>query len=217
MIDFSIEKFISSTIKGSVPETIPPRNAWMKAERANLINESLKESKISGLICEFGVLKGRTITQIAKFFSEEPVYGFDSFEGLPEEWRMRDDFSFSKGSMSVNGYLPVVPANVELIKGWYNESLPAWVKNHNDPIKFIHVDCDLYSSTIEILKILNDQIIQGTIIHFDDFYSWSDPEEFTHWADGEYKALKEWAIDYNREFEILHRNRYFQCAIRILK
>jgi len=56
--------------------------------RHELIAKAFKCADVSGdrLICEFGVWKGDSINHIAKM-TTSPVFGFDSFEGLPERWR----------------------------------------------------------------------------------------------------------------------------------
>lgn len=80
--------------------------------------------KPNTLWLEFGVASGKTINYISQF-TKDKVYGFDSFEGLPEKWRD----GFDKGAFSRNGNLPQVNNNVELIKGWFNETLPDFIKN----------------------------------------------------------------------------------------
>ena len=72
---------------------------------------------------EFGVASGNTINYISQF-TDDKVYGFDSFEGLPEKWRD----GFDKGAFSQNGTLPKVNQNVELIKGWFNETLLPFIQ-----------------------------------------------------------------------------------------
>ena len=76
------------------------------------------QHKPNHLWLEFGVANGNTINYISKFTNDK-VYGFDSFEGLPEKWRD----GFDKGAFNRNGVLPQVNSNVELIKGWFNETL----------------------------------------------------------------------------------------------
>ena len=92
--------------------------------------ENLKlQHKPNTLWLEFGVASGRTINYISKF-TKDKVYGFDSFEGLPEKWRD----GFNKGAFNRNGILPEVNNNVELIKGWFDETLPNFIKNHNKKV-----------------------------------------------------------------------------------
>lgn len=189
-------------------------------ERKWHLLSALEKCTIDGLILEFGVFSGKTINLISSKFTEETVWGFDSFEGLPEDWiRAKNEGTAPtrpKGHFSVEK-LPVVNSNVRLVKGFFRDSLPQWITEHNSPIKFLHIDCDLYSSTKEVLTILNNQITPGTIIVFDEMYPWRLYNTFDLWEECEFKALKEWINENDREFETVYRNRYQQCSIKITK
>src|SRR5579864_3758244 len=95
----------------------------------------------AGLYCEFGVYSGSTINFIAAR-TRNTVYGFDSFEGLPEDWQP----GVEKGTFRMKS-LPRVRKNVHLIKGWFNETILVFAREHRENCSFLHVDCDLYSST----------------------------------------------------------------------
>ena len=183
-------------------------------QKFRLLKQAIDSCQVLGLNCEFGVHEGFTINRIAKFIGDEIIYGFDSFEGLPESWQMNDSISLDQGHFAIPE-LPLVAPNVRLVKGWFETSIPIWQLTHKDTIKFIHIDCDLYSSTKTVLNALNNQIFPGSVIVFDEFYYWARPNEYTNWADHEYRALGEWISDHNRKFEIICRNNFFQCAIRI--
>ena len=189
---------------------------WEKSERNAVFNEAFSIIEKDGILCEFGVLKGKTLRLIAQQFPDRRIFGFDSFEGLPEEWKINKDLTFEKGRMFL-GYLPEVPENVKLVKGWYNETIPNWKIDLKEKISFLHIDCDLYSSTKTILTELDSFIEPGCIIVFDEMYSWNDESAYSEWADGEYKALVEWIDEKQREVEIICRNNYLQCCIRITK
>src|SRR5579859_7811030 len=106
-----------------------------------LLDAALKDVKISGgLYCEFGVYGGDSINFIAERV-DSTIYGFDSFQGLPEDWRPE----VSKGHFATKG-LPRVAKNVELVVGWFDKSLPPFLEGHPGPASFLHVDSDLYSS-----------------------------------------------------------------------
>ena len=130
---------------------------------------------------EFGVYTGNTINYISKFTNEK-VYGFDSFEGLPEKWRD----GFDKGTFNTNGELPVVNENVVLIKGWFNETLLNFIQKQNKKISFIHIDSDLYSSTKYVLTTLKKYIDNDCIIVFDELVNYPG-------FDGENGELKAWS------------------------
>lgn len=185
-------------------------------QKFRLLKEAIESCQVNGLNCEFGVHEGFTINRIATFIGDETIYGFDSFEGLPETWNMNDTSSLSQGHFAIND-LPTVAPNVSLVKGWFDQSIPVWKQTHTDNLKFIHIDCDLYSSTKTVLDALNSQIVPGTVIVFDEFYYWARPTEYTTWADHEYRALGEWIKENNRSIEILFRNNYFQCAVRVIQ
>ncbi|MBR7024663.1 MAG: class I SAM-dependent methyltransferase [Selenomonadaceae bacterium] len=162
-----------------------------------------------GIYLEFGVYKGETVNLIAAAVPDKIVYGFDSFEGLPEDWRYDLRFNLQKGAFNLNGNAPQVNENVRLVKGRFNETLPEFVKEHTEPCAFIHVDCDLYSSTKTIFDNLKNQIVSGTVIAFDEYFN------YPGWQEGEYKAFMEYVEENNIEFEYIARTDYEQVAVRI--
>ena len=148
--------------------------------------------KQNTLWLEFGVASGRSINYISKFTNDK-VYGFDSFEGLPEKWRD----GYDKGVFSSNGNLPNVNMNVELIKGWFNETLLNFIQTHNKKVSFIHMDADLYSSTKYIFEILKDYIDKDCIIIFDELVNYPGFDGET----GELKAFYEFITENKVDYE----------------
>lgn len=134
-----------------------------------------------GLYLEFGVHSGASIRQIAAVTNNH-VYGFDSFEGLPEAWN-----GLQAGHFTTGGHLPTVQQNVTLIKGWFNETLPGFVEQHKDPVAFVHIDCDLYSSTKTVFDNLKDRFVVGSIIAFDEIFNYGNEL----WKFHEFKAFCE--------------------------
>jgi hypothetical protein len=144
----------------------------------DLLAHALKLVNLEGLFLEFGVATGHTISQIARL-SQTQIFGFDSFEGLPEPWRT----GFPKGRFS--GEIPRVPPNVSIVKGWFSETLPKFIQEHDEPVAFLHVDCDLYSSTKCIFDLLHPQIGPGCVIVFDEYFN------YPGWQHHEHKAFME--------------------------
>lgn len=140
------------------------------------------------------------------------VYGFDSFEGLPEEWVP----SRPKGHFATDGNLPKVNDNVILLKGFFDSSLPDF-KNTDyyqskDSIAFLHIDCDLYSSTLTVLNELKDKIKPGTIILFDEYFN------YTGWQHHEYKAFQEFMKDFDHDYEYeCYHNMFTQVGVKIVQ
>lgn len=135
---------------------------------------------------EFGVASGTSINYIALFAENAPVYGFDSFEGLPEKWRD----GFDVGMFGRNGEMPPVLPNVVLNKGWFTETLPGFIESEliekNQKVSFIHMDADLYSSTKYTLDLLKDYLDTDCIIVFDELVNYDG-------FDGETGELRAWS------------------------
>jgi len=141
-----------------------------------------------GLWLEFGVGDGTTLGFIADLREDRTVYGFDSFEGLPEEWRMSDVRLYPKKKYSRNGISPIFhQKNIQIVPGYFNESLPKFLDKHKEKCSFVHIDCDLYSSTLDVLENLvrARRIVSGTTILFDEFHN------YQYFEDDEFKAFKE--------------------------
>ena len=174
----------------------------------DLHSYALEQSSLDGLYMEFGVKKGATIRELAKM-TPNTIHGFDSFQGLPENWT---GTSLRKGRFNKHGKLPKVPANVILHHGWFNESLPVFIKDHKDNIAYMHIDCDLYSSTKTIFDNLATQIIPGTVIVFDEYFN------YPNWQQHEHKALQEFVKEYQLNYEYLcFTGHGSTVAIRITK
>lgn len=155
---------------------------------------------------EFGVFSGRTINRIAEAVPDRTVYGFDSFDGLPEDWRS----GFTKGTFKTD-ILPSVRENVKLIRGLFEDTLPGFVREHPEPCAFIHVDCDLYSSARTVLSHLREKIVPGTVIVFDEYFN------YPGWREGEYKAFQEFIKTTGLRYEYLaYVEIHEQAAVRIL-
>lgn len=157
------------------------------------------------LICEFGVFKGESINHLAKLTSKT-VFGFDSFQGLPEVW----GDTWKKGDFIVPR-LPKVRENVTLVQGWFNESLPPFLKEHPGKIGFLHLDCDLYSSCKIVFEQLEGRLVPGTVIVFDEFFN------YPQWEDGEFKAFQEFLAKTKLSCEFIGYNRNGEQAAVVLK
>ena len=100
-------------------------------------------------------ITGRTINIISEK-AEGEVFGFDTFTGLPEDW---GDGWQAKGVFSQDGKLPEVNDNVELIVGLFQDTLELFLEEYPHPAAYIHIDCDLYSSSFEALNVIAQQLI----------------------------------------------------------
>ncbi|MGQ0839667.1 class I SAM-dependent methyltransferase [Actinokineospora sp.] len=133
-----------------------------------------------GLALEFGVFTGTTLKIISAARGGEGVYGFDSFEGLPDDWRL----GFPAGTFQVDG-LPDVPG-AELVVGWFADTLPDFLAAHPEPVDLLHIDGDLYSSARTVLELVGPRLRVGSIVVFDEFFN------YPGWREHEFKAWQEY-------------------------
>jgi hypothetical protein len=146
---------------------------------ADLLRHGVAEACSTGLVLEFGVRRGTSITHIAEA-AGQPVHGFDSFEGLPEGWG-----SQPQGSFTTELELPPVPGNAVLHVGWFENTLPAFLDEQPGPVRFVNIDCDIYSSTRTVLSALAGRLRAGSILIFDEFIGNQT------WREHEYRAFQE--------------------------
>ena len=163
-------------------------------------------TKVDGLVLEFGVARGDSLRKIAAGFPDRPVYGFDSFEGLPEDWRE----GISKGAFACD--VPTdFPSNVTLVKGWFEDTLALFLEEHQGPVAFIHIDCDIYSATKTIFDNLQDRIVDGTIIIFDEIFGYGGYE------DHEFKAFNEYLVKNDMNYECIGVHQHEKAGFRVFK
>src|SRR5476651_455127 len=118
------------------------------------IEEARRRFPARKLVLEFGVYKRGMINYQARKFPALDFVGFDSFEGLQEQWSgMAPVRTFDLG-----GKLPRVRRNVALIKGWFAESGQRWREKHprSDTPLLVHIDCDTYASAVDVLQFCSD-------------------------------------------------------------
>ncbi len=174
--------------------------------REELLRFSLDKIQFDGLTLEFGVFSGHTINIVAETLKHKTVYGFDSFKGLPEDWT-----EGVKAGAFAREDLPTVHQNVKLVVGWFDETLRTFLAGHPGDISFLHIDCDLYSSTKTILNEARDRIVSGTVILFDEYFNYPD------WKRHEHRAFQEFCYENGVVYEYIGLVPAFeQVAVRIL-
>ena len=154
---------------------------------------------------EFGVAKGNSFrwwidnvkNKNASFF------GFDTFTGLPEDWG-----PFKKGDMSNGNTTPKInDSRHKFYQGLFQQTLYKFLDSYQiKKRKIIHLDADLYSSTLFVLTSLSPYLRKGDIIIFDEFNVALD----------EFKAFKEWSDSFYINYSVIGEvNNYYQVAIKI--
>jgi len=173
--------------------------------------ESAKHITINGHWCEFGVREGRSLQWLIDEYPQQVIHAFDSWQGLPEDW---NHGTGNVADMSCD--TPTVPGHIQLHKGWFKDTLPVWKQKHKGPIAFLHMDADIYSSTKEVLTALNEQIVTGTVITFDEFCNFRLSGKMSKWQEHEFLALIEWLDECKRKVKPLNRNWAYQASCVVL-
>lgn len=169
------------------------RHCMQFEHRFDLLDYALSQVAVDGLYLEFGVADGASIRETATTTSH-PIHGFDSFEGLPEDWA---GTSLLKGKFSRGGSLPPVPDSVRLHAGWFDQSIPPFLEAHDDRVAFMHVDCDLYSSARCVFDLVGPRLQPGTVILFDEYFN------YPNWREHEFKAFQEYVADSGLRYDYL--------------
>ena len=183
------------------------------AQRA-VNNRRRQSSRVAedGLVLEFGVDRGTSLRWLAKFFAPTPVHGFDSFEGLPENWgALYPAGTFDNAKRTPRD----LPDNTLLHKGWFDDTLAPFLEsaqraNPDSFALFLHIDCDLYSSTKGVLSQLarRGMLRRGSVIVFDEFIGPHDPADESgdvRWDGHEMRAWLEVVAEEGLRFEYVSR------------
>jgi hypothetical protein len=181
-----------------------------------VVNNQL-DPNLNGLVLEFGTATGRTLNQFAHWLPGKTIYGFDSWQGLPEKFNDLPAGHFAQA-------LPEVLPNCVLIQGWFGarpsqdqsniaeHTAQSFANLHLGPIALLHLDADLYSSTKTVLDAFHAHIVPGTVILFNEY--WNHPT----WKKHEYKAWQEHCATYGVKYEYIgYASDHQEVAIRVIK
>ncbi len=140
--------------------------SYREPEPYPLLQHVLSSVRLRGFAVEFGVGVGVSLGLIA---ARMPVVGFDSFQGLPEDWRPE----YPVGALAFPQ--PKI-SNARIVSGWFADTLPGFDFGTVDPIALVHIDCDLYSSAATVLKYVGPHLKAGAVIVFDEFFGYPGAE-----------------------------------------
>src|SRR5207237_9104476 len=103
---------------------------------------------------------GRSLRQSPRLQRRRTFYAFDSFQGFPPDGRPDSQIDFT------TGLPPRMPANCRLVPGWFADTIPVYLREDTSDIAFLGIDCDVYSSTREVLFGLGERLRRGTVLYF---------------------------------------------------
>jgi len=172
--------------------------AWRKEHacpvfewRFPLYEHVLKTERLTDAVdyLEYGVFQGATLKWWVEhqLHPESRFVGFDTFTGLPQGW----DWA-PAGHFSTQGFPPQIDdPRCSFEVGLFQSTLPSFLKKARlDRRKVVHLDADLYGSTIFVLVQLAPWLRKDDILIFDEFMTCT--HEFKAWCD----FLESWPLEY---------------------
>ena len=172
-------------------------------KRLDFYDAIIKQSIQNRPFYEFGVYEGSSFKYLIQTFKEG--YGFDTFEGLPENWDR-----FKKGAFSTQGNIPKINGG-KFIAGMFEDTLPTYFSKPRPIASVINFDADLYSSTVCALNYSKPIIDKDTILIFDEFIV------HENWEQDEYRAFNEFCSKNNLTYEVLAVSySTYQTAVKLI-
>lgn len=127
--------------------------------------------RVPGNIVEFGVAEGRSTRTLrsALGHSGKRIFACDSFKGLPEK--------FENAAVGTFACEPPRIAGVEIVEGYFEDSLTNELAARVGRVAFASLDADLYSSTLCALRWLGPLLGTGSLLLFDEFLGEQESEK----------------------------------------
>lgn len=176
-------------LTASVPQLPDRFGLYQHLQRTVIKDESVD-------YLEFGVYKGESLAYWTELNThpDSTFWGFDSFEGLPEDWHYFGGV-VSSSTFDTGGQPPEVPdARAGFVKGLFQDSVPGFLDEFEPRSRLVlHCDADLYSSTLFALTQCHRILVPGSIVVFDEFASVLD----------EFSALRDFCTAYRREYDVI--------------
>jgi hypothetical protein len=181
------------------------RGHTLLLEASRLARPSRQDS--DELLLDLGVWLGWS-TRLISDGSGRQVYGFDTFEGLVEDWQIDDQILIKRGTFSLaeplaqrsmrdtgvsldDGLPAALGRKVQFIKGsTYDTLVPFLADRPGLPITLFHMDLDTYESCLHALETCKDRFIEGSVLVFDEYLV----------TNGEMRAFFEFQSQYELEW-----------------
>jgi len=180
-------------------------------DRYKLYQYVFEQEKLDGEISylEFGVASGKSLDWWVEN-NKDPAsrfIGFDTFTGLPEDWD-----NVSRGTFTTHGRPPQIEdGRVRYEIGLFQDKLPGFLGRFLSNGKMVvHIDCDLYSSTLFVLTTLAPRLRDGDILIFDEFGSIRHPAH-------EFRAFTDFISAYRFDYRVIGAFAFYhKVAMRLV-
>jgi len=174
-------------------------------EMADLAARFLQTNEIRGSYLEFGIYRGDAFAHFYHAFRRHrldvPMFGFDSFQGLPtargadadEGFRRYAEGYFACTEAEVRSELRrrrVPPATYTLVPGFYEHSLMPALYDRPGlvPSALVLIDCFYYDSTRLALEFITPTLQNGTVLVCNSYFRFR-----AHPSHGERGAVADWS------------------------
>ena len=174
---------------------------------------ALSQVSTQGLFLEFGVRDRRTFNIIKEYSSV--VHGFDSWTGMPWPWQLTRLVEPAKtGPHLAAKTIPKTDDTQIFWSGLFEDTLPKFIKEYNQPISFLHIDSNYYQSATQVLTALDNNVTNDTVIVIGQCHAFeqADLKKWSNiWNHG-LLACKNWG----RNIKFFSRNHFLQVAGKII-
>lgn len=181
---------------------------WDYNKRYGMYKWVIEKEHLTGPLnyLEFGVASGKSFDwfMAQNSHADSRFFGFDTFDGLPEDWG-----PFKKGAFSTDSEMPVIKdLRGKFLKGLFQQTVPPFLAEFdNSRRNVLMMDADLWSATLYVLTSLAPFLKKGDIIFFDEFVV---P---TH----EFKAFLDFTQSYYLKLELIAAaNNYYFAAFKVV-
>jgi len=184
-----IEKTAASLFKKYRQYTMVPLPTF--SDNLALIEKHV--GKGNGIVVECGVWRGGMSAAMAEILPKKKFFLFDSFEGLPEvaeidgkaaaAWQADTESARYRNNCKAEieearSVMRKSNADFELIKGWFNQTLPDF--SFDNEIDLLRLDGDWYESTMDCFTHLYPKVKKGGLVLIDDYFAWDGCSRATH-------------------------------------
>lgn len=190
MIRTKIQAFFHRRFDRFVHRIVFSPDAQESLGRKQLLYSAFKALKFNGIdgdYVEFGCCGGMTFAmayhEAQRHKHPAKFWAFDSFQGLPAPKESQDahpQWVENAMATSLEQFHQLcasrdIPRDAyAVVPGFYDQSLPALGDTQQPTnIALAYIDCDLYSSTKDVLQFLLPRLKHGMILAFDDYFCWS--------------------------------------------
>ncbi len=181
---------------------------WDYAKRYPMYKWVMEQENLYSSInyLEFGVATGQSFRWFMNENKDKDsrFYGFDTFDGLPEDWG-----PYKKGAFSNLNKIPeITDARGKFYQGLFQQTVPVFLQGLDKSKRnVLMMDADLYSATLYALASVAPYLKKGDIIFFDEF---GVP---TH----EFKAFMDFTQSYYINLELVAAaNNYYFAAFKVV-